>query len=147
MNITRRGFLKFIASLPVALAVPAFSKTRSPYVVTGEGVDYIGSRRTGQPTFIGSCLVDSIGEFDGVGYPVVLMNQSYGPARAPEGTFYDFDLSNFNRDVPKHFWHDPENVRRYPNVHTYVREQRFGESVVQAIEKLNFATIDKNKYA
>lgn len=134
MLISRRGFLKLVGSALVAgIPIPAFSEGRGPYVLVGEVVGYIGHSPGG---FCGGQLVANVGEWDGVGYPVKCWNSSYGPARKLED-YYDFDLANFGRDVPKDFWHHRENVRRYPNVHAYLREQRFGETLADAMKHLN----------
>ena len=135
MELSRRGFLKFIASLP-ALSVPfAFSAERECYVEHGAMVSYIGHCPGG---FIGSYLVKEILPFDGIGYPVKLYYRSlnYGD----DLCFYDFELSNFLKDVPKDFWHNPKNVNKYNNVHTYIRVKRYGETVEEAVKQLNFVS-------
>ncbi len=138
MLISRRGFLKLIgAAIASGATVPAFAKHRAPYVATGEVVDYIGHHPGG---FCGGQLVHEVGQWDGVGYPVLSWNNAYGPRRALE-RYYDFDLANFRREVPSDFWHHPGARAKYPNVHTWVREQRFGETVVEAMRKLNFVGV------
>jgi hypothetical protein len=145
MELSRRSFLKFIASLP-ALSVPfAFSAERDCYVELNTTVNYIGHCPGG---FVGSSLVKEILPFDGTGYPVVLEAQSYWFAPNTLSivkndntvTYYDFELSNFLKDVPSNFWHDPENCRKYNNVHTYIRVKRYGETVEEAIKQLNFVS-------
>jgi len=100
-------------------------------------VSYIGPHPGG---FCGSQLVHEVGQWDGVGYPVLCWNHAFGSKRALE-RYYDFDLVNFLREVPRDFWHHRPNVHRYPNVHTFVREKRFGETVVEAMQKLNFVGV------
>lgn len=135
MLISRRGFLKLIgAAIASGVAVPAFAKRRAPYVAVGEVVDYVGHHPGG---FCGAQLVHEVGAWDGVGYPVSCWNNAYGKHKATE-RYYDFDLANFNRDVPRDFWHHASNRAKYPNVHTWMREQRFGETVAEAMRKLNF---------
>jgi hypothetical protein len=133
MSISRREFLKLIAISAVIAAAPAFSSNRKPYVNKGEIVNYIGIRGKGTQSFIGGRAVKNVYEFDGVGYPVDVHNNSYGVHAALE-RYYDFDLVDFNRELPEHFWWNKENGKKYPNVHTYIREQRFGETVLEAIE-------------
>lgn len=138
MLISRRGFLKLIgAAIASGATVPAFAKSRTPYVTAGEMVSYIGRSPGG---FCGDQLVHEVSQWDGVGYPVLCWNNSYGPRRALE-RYYDFELANFRREVPHDFWHHHGNVVRYPNVHTFVREQRFGETVIEAMRKLNFTSV------
>ena len=138
MELSRRGFLKFIASLP-ALSVPfAFSAERECYVKYKMSVSYIGYSPGG---FIGSKLVKEILPFDGTGYPIVL----YSGYPLPDKTqateqYYDFELADFLNEVPSNFWHDPENCRKYNNVHTYVRVKRYGETIEEAIKQLNFVS-------
>jgi len=57
--------------------------------------------------------------------------------------YYDLDLADLNREVPRYFWHEPENSKRYPKVHTYVREKRYGETVHQAIKVLNMSSSEE----
>lgn len=135
--ITRRSFLKLaVAASAAGLIVPAFTPPREPYVRVGWAVDYIG--RAGQPgSFIGSTLVHAVGEWDQIGYPVTLTDQGF-PARPTRHRIYDFDLCVLREEVPARFWADPANVAKYPNVHTFMREKRFGETVAQAIQSLNF---------
>lgn len=137
MLISRRGFLKLIsAALASGATIPAIAKTRNPYVSEGEAVSYIGHCPGG---FIGSQLVHKVDPWDGFGYPVHLWNNAYGTRRATE-RYYDFDLSNFTRDVPHGFWSMPGSAK-YPNVHTWMREQRFGETVAEAMRHLNFSGV------
>ena len=142
---TRRTFLSILASIPgfAALlpAIPALKKGRAPYMSVGDGVSYIGHCPGG---FGGTQVVESVGPWDGTGYPVQTWNNAYGSHRALD-TYYDFDLSDFRKDVPAGFWHSQRNRSRYPNVHTYVREQRFGEHVTQAMKHLNFQGVQLPK--
>jgi hypothetical protein len=135
MSLTRRQFIKSVAMGAAALAIPipAFTVGRRPYVIEGSVVDYIGHHPGG---FIGSQVVKKIGEWDGVGFPVQLHTNTFPPQIE---TYYDFDLTNMILEVPEGFWHNPANHVRYPNVHTYLRVQRFGESVEQAIRHLNYS--------
>lgn len=134
--ISRRSFLKGLAALAVSagLNVSAFSGTRQPYVEVGDIVNFIGPPQG----FIGGQRVIRVLPFDGVGYPVVTHNNSFGKDAAAEETNYDVDLANFHKEIPPHFWHDRTN-NIYPNVHTWLRMKRYGESMREAILKLNFA--------
>lgn len=138
MKITRREFLKGLAALAVTagINVPAFVSGRKPYVHVGEVVSYIGPSPGG---FIGGQIVTAIGEWDGVGFPVILLDNGY-PAK--EERYYDVDLACFLRELPEKFWHNPEH-KKYPNVHTWLRVQRYGETLREAILKLNFASTEK----
>jgi len=133
MNITRRQFLKLIAASSVFSISPAFSSKREPYVFKGEVVDYVGYHPGG---FTGGQIVREVKEWDGIGYPVNTGTNTY-PSTIE--TYYDFDLADFRREIPDKFWHDPANDK-YNNVHTYLREQRFGETIAQAIKHLNFVS-------
>ena len=110
---------------------------RNPYVIEGDVVSYIGSAPNG---YTGARIVKETHNWDGRGYPVDLWTNSY-PSKIE--TFYDFDLVNFNRELPNRFWYNTDNVKKYPNVHTYMRVKRFGETRKQAILHLNFASTDK----
>lgn len=139
-DLTRRQFLKGLAATLVAAAipVPAFLSTRNPYVEEGEVVSYIGHHPGG---FIGSYIIASVGRWDGTGYPCAM--QSCGRYPSETVTYYDTDLANMRREIPEKFWWSEENKRKYPNVHTYIRCQRYGETVEQSIRSLGFANMDK----
>jgi len=123
MTLNRREFLKLIGASAVVAALPAFSGTREPYVTEKCGpVSYVGPN--GKNSFIGAKIVREVLPFDGVGYPVRLGKDEW---------CYDFDLSDMLKDMPDKFWHSEENRKRYPNIHTYIREQRFGETIPEAI--------------
>jgi hypothetical protein len=130
--LSRRSFLKLAGAAAAAGVVsPAFTPPRAPYVKLHETVSYIGLARHPAPTFIGATTVRHIGQWDNVGYPCTLELQApYNPPRMMEARFYDCDLSNLLRDVPDRFW-DIDRRLRYPNVHAYVREQRYGEDPIE----------------
>lgn len=130
MKITRRHFLKLIAASAIGVTIPAFSKTRDPYVANAEVVNYVGHNNG----FIGGQLVKEVGKWDGIGYPVKTLTNGF-PGSIE--TYYDFDLADFNREIPKKFWDNPTNHKRYNNIHSFLREQRFGETVEQAVQKLS----------
>ena len=137
MNITRRRFLQLVGvALASGVNVPAFASGRDPYVKEGEVASFIGHCPGG---FVGGQQVRQILPWDGVGYPVDLMNNAYGKHLTTE-RFYDFDLADLRREVPPRFWWLEENRRRYNNVHTYIRVKRFGETVEQAVRHLNFVS-------
>lgn len=134
--ISRRTFLKGLAALAVTCGVKlsAFSGTRDPYVAVGDIVNYIGP----SPGFVGGQIVVSVMPFDGAGYPVVTVVNGFS-SRLVEETYYDIDLANFQTEVPVDFWHEKSNSI-YPNVHTWLRMKRYGETIKEAILKLNFAS-------
>lgn len=136
--LTRRGFLGLMAAAAAAgVIVPALQLPRKPYITMDDWtVDYIGACPGG---FIGSQVVHQIHDWDGHGYPVELWNQGYGPHRATE-RYYDFDLANFNRELPPRFW-STHSMKEVPNVHTWLRTQRFGETVAQAMDHLKFVGV------
>lgn len=132
--LTRRSFLKLVGVSAVAVViVPAIQFGRNPYVLAGEVVDFVGPRPGG---FIGGCVVAEVHPWDGHGYPVEVWNNAFGVHRK-KVRFYDADLAAMRREVPAKFWHDPAN-RKWPNVHTWIRAQRFGESMEEAARHLNF---------
>ncbi|MCQ4271055.1 hypothetical protein NA655_08480 [Pseudomonas kuykendallii] len=135
--ITRRSLLKLMAGAAAAgFVVPALQSTRSPYVLAGEVASYIGHCPGG---FIGGQVVHQVLPWDGVGYPMQVWNNAFGVHRALE-TYYDVDLANFNREIPRNFWHNHSTLD-YPNVHTWLRMQRYGETRAEAIRALNFVGI------
>ncbi|MCB5226220.1 hypothetical protein JAO78_005260 [Alishewanella sp. 16-MA] len=136
VKISRRSFLKGLVGIAITsgLSVPAFDKTRLPYVAVGDIVNYIGP----SPGFIGGKRVIRTMPFDGIGYPVVIAENGFGK-KVIEETYYDIDLADFLKEVPADFWHKSEN-RIYPNIHTWLRMKRYGETIKQAIYKLNFAS-------
>ncbi|BAQ50388.1 hypothetical protein [Methylobacterium aquaticum] len=129
--VSRRAFLGlFAAAAASRLVVPAFTPPRAPYVEPGQSVSYVGLNLHPQPTFIGTMRVETVGEWDGIGFPVALRDHGrYGAYDLVPHRFYDADLCDFLRELPRDFWHDRARVAKYPNVHAWVREQRFGEPV------------------
>lgn len=129
---TRREFLKLVGLAAASAAIfNRLNIVREPYVSEGELVDYIGRRPGG---FLGSRGAVKVLPWDGHGYPVELSSQT--PWRPETHVYYDADLCCMTREVPYRFWHDPDN-RRYPNVHTWVRCRRYGESIDQAVAHMN----------
>jgi hypothetical protein len=128
-ELSRRSFLRLaVAAAATGIVVPAFTPPRAPYVFEDEVVSHVGACGRDLPSFVGGTLVRKIERWDGVGFPCILRNQAFGCAAGDmQDRFYDFDLSNFLRDVPSDFWLEGGNAHRYPNVHAFVREQRFGE--------------------
>lgn len=137
LAISRRVFLKLFATATAAgVLVPAMEINRKPYVTPGETVNWVGKGPSGM-SFTGGKLVQEVLPWDGVGYPVKLHNGCYGKSAELE-EYYDFDLANFNREIPDKFWWSESNRKKYNNVHTYLREQRFGETTAEAVSNLNF---------
>lgn len=141
MKLTRRALLGAIAAVPLIPAISIAAPIRDPYVVKGETVDSIiwhiwEDPRNPGPS--GPVFVDEILPWDGKGYPIVLKRYSGANEHELFTGFYDHEWSNLLRDVPDLFWHRPENAH-YPNVHSYVREQRFGEppAVMEAYMERN----------
>jgi len=127
VSLSRREFLKIISASAIIASAPAFSNSRKPYVtINSNPVSFIGSSNA----FQGSKIVEKVLPFDGVGYPVLLKSQS---SVCASQLYYDFDLVDMITELPDNFWHNKENKEKYPNVHTYLREQRFEESVWDAI--------------
>ncbi len=135
MLLSRRSFLAFLGAAAAAgIVVPALDKLRQPYVSKADGtVSYIGRHPGG---FMGSQVVQEVHPWDGHGFPVDLWNSAIGKHRALE-RYYDFDLANFRREIPRDFWHNGAH-REFRNVHTWLRTQRFGESIEEAMAHLNF---------
>ena len=130
IDITRCRFLILAASASAAgLVVPAFTPPRQPYVKVNTYVDYIGMNLHPLPVFMGSARVLEIHAWDGIGYPVTLEDTGYWPNPQPamKDMFYDSDLSIMRDEYPAGIWHSQANCDRYPNVHAYIREKRYGE--------------------
>lgn len=131
-TISRRAFLQGIAALVgTTVAAPAFAVPRSPFVDEGEFVSSIVFHLWDKPRAPCSIsmLVHQIQPWDGIGYPIVLARTGFRREdRELFDGWYDFEWSNFRRDVPDRFWAIPGHWDRYPNIHAFVREHRFGES-------------------
>ena len=142
--VSRRTFLKLAGAAAAAgLIVPAWTPPRDPYVKQDWYVDYIGRHPGG---FMGSARVLDVSQWDAIGYPVTLEDPGfmYSAYKKPLAQrIYDFDLCILRDEYPSDIWHHEGNRRRYPNVHTYVRTRRFGESVAEAIRSLNLAHTDE----
>ncbi len=139
LDLSRRRFLQ-LASFAAAsgLIVPALTPPRAPYVKPGESVNFIGLALHPEPTFTGGAFVREVLPWDGVGFPCVLTDHGNSNASMSH-RFYDTDLCNFQRELPEHFWHDPARAAKYPNVHAYVREQRYGEPVTVMLDRMRRA--------
>lgn len=129
-DTSRRGFLKTLGALVGAgLAAPAFAAVREPFVTEGEAVGsivwHLWDDQLIAPS--GPMIVHEVLPWDGTGYPIILRQCCYREVCDLYRGWYDFEWSNLRRDVPQQFWALP-GADRYPNVHAYVREQRFGES-------------------
>ena len=128
MIVSRRTFLKLsVATAAAGLVVPAFTPPRAPYVSEGESVSYVGLHLYPAPCFIGGAIVKRMLPWDGIGFPCAIGDHAPSDRSWMSALFYDFDLCNFARELPYAFWHDPARRERYPNVHAFIREQRFGE--------------------
>lgn len=139
LDLSRRRFLQIAsAAAVVGVVAPALAAPRDPYVVAGEDVSFIGLALHPEPTFIGGALVREVLPWDGVGFPCVLSSGGSTNANMAH-RFYDADLCNFRRELPERFWHDASRAVKYPNVHAYVREQRYGEPVTVMLAKMNRA--------
>lgn len=141
VNLTRRVVLGLFGALPFyrpSLAAPV----RKPYVQVDEWVDSIiwhlwDDPRNPAPT--GPLYVSEIKEWDGIGYPITLTSTGWRiEDRVPHYGFYDFEWVNFRRELPDRFWADPSRVERYPNVHSYIREKRFGEHPSAMRDRMEF---------
>lgn len=141
ITITRRLFLRGLISVPIAVGLPHLLEARTlhrqPYVRPGQVVDYIGLNLHPSPTFIGGAIVGEVGDWDGEAYPCRLV---FGYGRHQEVmTFPDHDLALLREDVPRQFWGIPGNNERWPNVHAYVRWNRFGEDPAVMRARMNAA--------
>lgn len=127
---SRRLFIQSVAALVgSAVVTPTLALGRKPFVIEGEMVDSLVWHMWDKPAApLGSLSVAKILPWDGVGYPIILRKHGWRAEDAEDFTgWYDFEWSNLRRDVPPNFWHT-HTTDQYPNVHAYVREQRFGES-------------------
>lgn len=139
--LDRRAFIGLAGALP--LLKPTFAaSTRDPYVVLDEYVDSIiwhlwDDPRNPAPT--GPLYVTGIQPWDGHGYPIRLTKCGWRVEdRQHFFGFYDFEWVNFRRELPDRFWEIPGHPERYPNVHSFIREQRFGESPAVMRERMEF---------
>ena len=127
----RRDFLVGLGLSPLAAAIPSSSlslPTREPYGKGGDFPDSIVWHMWERPLMpIGPLRVTDVLPYDGVGYPIIVATLGWREqdrVHYPGG--YDHDWSVIRRDVPGQFWAQPGSSR-YPNIHAYIREQRFGE--------------------
>jgi hypothetical protein len=78
--------------------------------------------------------------WDGIGYRCVLDGSNAVGVYSKQIEYYDHDLVNFNKEVPPKFWHNSKHRHLFPNLHTYIRMIRFGESISEAIQSLNLTS-------
>lgn len=119
--ISRRSVLKvaLVAPLLATVGLP-----RTPYVVVGQSVDFIGMALHPAPTFTGSAIVREVGGWNGEHYPCQLDQCGY----TLDGSFADGDLALLRVEAAEFTWRDPQTRERYPNLAAYMREKRFGEN-------------------
>lgn len=137
MIINRREFISLTGVAAAASTLPALAPlVREPYVLEKEWVDSIvwhlwDDLRNPAPT--GPLFVSEVKPWDGKGYPITLAKTGWHKDREFFDGWYDFEWVNLRRELPANFWHH-HSASIYPNVHSYIREQRFGEppSVMRA---------------
>ena len=125
MRLNRRQFIASAVAVSV-IPTPTLAAVRKPFVRKGMSVSFLYFEdwsRPHQPQTI-SANVERIGDWNGSAYPIVLSEYSH-PAR----TYWDGIDSEwccFREEFPDFSW---KNVSSdvYPNIHSYVREKRFGE--------------------
>lgn len=124
----RRDVLFGLVALPVAASLLTLPD-RGPYVMPGEWVDSIVFHLWDLPMVpLGPLSVHEVLPWDGKGYPIVLAKHGWREEdKLLYDGWYDYEWANFRREVPEHFWALHGNKDRYPNVHAFIREQRFGE--------------------
>lgn len=133
MNVTRRQVLVGSAALAAAtVARSSAAAVREPFVAAGEPVDSIVFHLWELPFApTGPVYVHEVLPWDGRAYPLILSSyewqHSVGPGKALYAGWNDTQWANFRREVPSRFWAD-HSTDDYPNVHAYVRQQRYGES-------------------
>lgn len=142
MKLNRRNFIVGAAIAPtVALVNPSFAtEIRKPFVEVGERVDFLyfeDWNRPFQPISI-SVLVAHVGEWNGTSYNIVLDDSSPIFPRFWDGI--DSEWCNFRKEVPNFRWSDVE-PNKYPNIHSYIREKRFGEDPRLMRERMNRNTV------
>lgn len=145
MKTNRRNFLKGIAASMaslVAVPIPAFVPPREPYVQMGlRGLDGLFGQLGITPSarFLGTCEGDvlEIGDWDGVGYPVLVSNAcSFGPrGKSNQGWIYDFDLWNFRHDDHIPWAVVRENSKKFNSHAAWYAFRRFGPNVNQVVHR------------
>lgn len=125
MKFTRRGFIAS-AFLP-ALAVPAMvAAHRAAFVEVGDDVSFLYFEDWTRPVYpcTISAFVERVGEWNGSFYPIILSEYRHS------GRIYwdssDAEWCMFRKEIPEFRW-NMAGACRYPNIHAYVREKRFGE--------------------
>ena len=125
--INRREFLAVAAA--AAMPLPALAlPPRTPFLEVGDHVDFLyfeDWERLRYPHF-GPPFVAAIGAWNGSSYEVSLEVWSHRD-RTEYFTGFDSEWCMFRKEVPDFSWAKPGMSERYPNIHAYVREKRFGE--------------------
>ena len=124
------------AAIAAGAAVPAFTKSRAPYVVAGEVVDYIGHHPGG---FIGGQIVHEVGAWDGSA-----IRYFCGTTPTVRAVIWSATTTLTSRTslvMCRATLAPREQPREVPERCTWFREQRFGETVAEAMRKLNFVGV------
>lgn len=143
MQISRRQLMVGAGAFSASGLLPlsAESAVREPFLKEGDLVHSIVWHIWDHPLNpgpFGTTRVESVGAWDGIGYPIVLAGP---PLPFLENVrvlgFYDHEWSSLREEVPD--WYDDPGHEPFPNIHSYVRWRRFGESpwVMREIMEIN----------
>lgn len=125
MKLNRRQFIASTVAASVVSA-PTLAAVRKPFVQEGMSVSFLYFEdwtRPMQPDGI-SAIVERIGNWNGSAYPIVLSVYSHPERRYWDGI--DSEWCCFREEFPDFSWRTVSSDV-YPNIHSYVREKRFGE--------------------
>lgn len=126
MKPNRRQFI-FSTSALLVLPTPSIAAPiRAPFVNEGMMVSFLYFEdwtRPSQPHTI-DARVERLCDWDGDSYPITLSYNIHREKEYWDGI--DAEWCCFREEVPNFSW---KNVSSdvYPNIHSYVRERRFGE--------------------
>jgi hypothetical protein len=128
----------FIKSLSLFTLIPFLKSKREPYINKDDEVSYIGTYN-GKKFESGALFVENVGKWTGNHYMVTVTDYSGFSEPRPQYDIPDSELSCFHKEVPE--WNLSNTFNEYNNIHTYVRCKRYGESIKEAENTLNFKQI------
>lgn len=118
---------------------------REPYVKVGDYVQWLGDPRHWFWCDHSFIKAKQVRVFDDQDFLVNLVRVTKDPDI--DNTYWFLDRWLYTqRDISPQFWWNKDIEKLYPNVQTYLRTVRFGETGPEAIKVLNYTSINPDDW-
>lgn len=134
--LNRREFLIAGGALAIVPLPTIAAPPRAAFLEVRDDVSFLYFEdwvRPSQPHSI-SARVEHVGAWNGAAYPIVLSYYVHKHVEYWDGV--DSEWCMFRKELPNFSWRDVP-LGRYPNIHAYVREKRFGEDPSRMAAQMN----------